>query len=213
MSSVPDRLPRGRHGLSREEVVASQRERMLRALADTTADKGFVGTSVADILRVAGVSRETFYQQFTSKEDCFLSAYDEAVTILLGRMASAPVQDTSDEAAAAEDERIVRLDRVLGSYLEAIAAEPAFARVFLLEVFAVGPVAFARRAAGQERFSAMLAELVGAGDDADARFAAEALVAATSSLVTTRLAVGDLDGIRGLRAPLIRLSARLLPPA
>ena len=41
-------------------------------------------TSVADVLRAAGVSRETFYEQFTSKEDCFMAAYDAAAGVAAG---------------------------------------------------------------------------------------------------------------------------------
>ncbi|WP_354698808.1 TetR/AcrR family transcriptional regulator [Paraconexibacter sp. AEG42_29] len=204
MSTGPQRLPRGRHGLSREEVVASQRERILRAMADAMAERGFVGTSVADVLRTAGVSRETFYQQFSSKEDCFMVAYDAAVGIILEGIG------TSVGGGDAEGlGRFERIDQALGSYLEAVAAEPAFARVFLLEVYAAGPAALAHRAAGQQRFVALVAALFGA-DDEEGLFMAEALVAATSSLVTSRLAANDLDAIRALRRPLVRLAGQLV---
>jgi AcrR family transcriptional regulator len=199
----PQRLPRGRHGLSREEVVASQRTRILRALAETMAERGFVATSVAEVLRAAGVSRETFYQQFTSKEDCFMAAYDEAVAIVLAGMGASVAGD--GEALG----RLERLDQALGSYLETIAGEPAFARVFLLEVYAAGPAALERRAEAQQRFVAMLTALLGVSAPDD-RFLVEALVAATSSLVTSRLAANDLDGLRGLREPLVGLTNKLL---
>jgi AcrR family transcriptional regulator len=60
-------LPRGRHSLSREEVEGSQRERVQRAMAEAMAEKGYALTSVADILRRARVSRETFYELYTSR--------------------------------------------------------------------------------------------------------------------------------------------------
>lgn len=201
--SAPRRLPRGRHGLTREEVVASQRERILRALAETMAEQGFVATSVADVLRAAGVSRETFYQQFSSKEDAFMAAYDEAVAIVISGMGASIAGDGGGLG------RLERLDQALGSYLETIAAEPAFARVFLLEVYAAGPAALARRAEGQQRFAAMLADLLQVDARRDA-FAVEALVAATSSLVTTRLAANDLDALRALRGPIVDIAGRLL---
>ena len=71
-------LPRGRHRLPREEVVSSQRTRMLRGMAEAMMEKGYVNTTVADVIGRAGVSRETFYQQFSSKADCFMSAFDAA---------------------------------------------------------------------------------------------------------------------------------------
>src|SRR3954454_14835880 len=82
-------LPRGRHRLSRDEVVASQRGRMLTAMAEAVAQKGYARTTVADVLSRARVSRETFYEQFADKEDCFLAAYGFAVVALLGSIADA----------------------------------------------------------------------------------------------------------------------------
>src|SRR3977135_2675206 len=68
-------LPRGPHGLSREEVEVSQRARLLQAATEAVAELGYVKTTVADVLARAGVSRATFYQLFRDKEDCFLAAY------------------------------------------------------------------------------------------------------------------------------------------
>lgn len=193
-------LPRGRHGLSREEVVGSQRDRMLRALAETMAEKGYVATTVADILRAAGVSRETFYQQFSSKEDCFAHAYDAAVGILLAGMSQ-----TSSPAG----KPIEQFDRALGGYLEALAGEPAFARLFLVEVYAAGPEGLVRRAQNQQRFVDLICETFGVRSG-KRRFAVEALVAATSAMVTARLAANDVDGLRDLRRPLVELADSLL---
>lgn len=77
-------LPRGRSALSRQEVDRSQRERILWAMAETMAAKGYGATSVADVLRAAGVSRRTFYEQFASKADCFMSAFEEAADVVFG---------------------------------------------------------------------------------------------------------------------------------
>ena len=84
--AAAERLPRGRHKLSRAQVAESQRHRLLQAMADALAEKGYTNTSVADVLTRAGVSRETFYQQFPSKEECFLETLDHASRILLERV-------------------------------------------------------------------------------------------------------------------------------
>ena len=81
--------------------------------------------------------------------------------------------------------------------------------MFLVEVYAAGPAALARRAEGQRRFVEVLCEAVGA-KGADERFEVEAFVAATSSMVTARLGAGDVKGLRALRAPLTRLARRVL---
>jgi AcrR family transcriptional regulator len=192
-------LPRGRHGLSREEVVASQRARIFRAMAETMARNGYVGTSVADVLRTAKVSRETFYEQFESKEDCFMSALEAAVDVVLAAAFAAPPAGSTP---------LERFDRGLKTYLDAIAAQPELSRLFLIEVYAAGPAALERRAAVQQRFAHVLGATFGRRTAGD-RFANEAIVAAISSMVTARLAVGDLKGLRALRRPLVELARRL----
>ncbi|HEY5854335.1 MAG TPA: TetR/AcrR family transcriptional regulator [Aldersonia sp.] len=195
------RLPRGRHNLTREQVARDQRNRILLAMAEAMAEHGYVGTSVAQVLRRAGVSRETFYQQFSSKEECFAAAYEEAVTLLISKiMATTGAQDMPDASRG-------RIEYLLGAYLDGLADEPAFARVFLIEVYAAGPAAIARRAQMQEMFVGLIAGVLGA-HSAEQRFACQALAAAISTMVTMRLSAGDLDGLRGLRDPLIDMVAR-----
>lgn len=194
------RLPRGRHGLSREEVARSQRERIVRGMAQAMTTEGYVGTSVTSILKLAGVSRQTFYEQFASKEECFAATYAWAAEALLGEMAQAAGGD-----AAPEDDDAV--DRVLRAYLRALASAPAFARVLLIETYAAGPRALEGRVALQRRFASTIGALLGATTDDD-RFACEALIGAVASLVTARLATGDVDGLLALHDPLARLVRR-----
>ena len=85
-SSPASRLPSGRHGLARETVVASQRARLIDAMAQVVAEKGYAATTVADVVERAGVSRRTFYEQFADKEACFLAAYDVGLAAVLGRI-------------------------------------------------------------------------------------------------------------------------------
>lgn len=139
-----------------------------------------------------------------------MSAYEAAVGSLLSGMAQAAASDDDDRSAGAGTHGLVRLDRALGAYLDALAAEPAFARLFLLEIYAAGPAAMERRAASQRQVIDLVGALLQADTD-EQRFVAEAFVAATISLVTTRIAANDLDGLRALRGPLIGLAARLSP--
>lgn len=194
-------LPRGRHGLSREVVERSQRDRILWALAEVMSEKGYAATSVADVIKAAGVGRETFYQLFTSKADCFTQAFDAASDVLLGTLTDgAPTGRPADLVAAAVD-----------LYLETLAAFPTFARLFLVEVYAAGPEAMAVRADRQRVIAQRLAEVVGA-TSADARFASEALVAGIGAMVTMPLVEGDLDALRALRDPITALVVRTLLP-
>ena len=192
-------LPRGRHGLPREQVTGSQRLRLVRAMAETMAEKGYARTTVADVLRRARVSRETFYELFSSKEECFMSAFEEAYRYAGEAISAAP---------AARRTGTERLAAILDGYLGALASDPAAARVFLIEVYAAGPRALERRLELQRGLVDALARLLGASGPEE-RFAVEALVAATVSLVTARLAAGDVDGLRDLHGPLIGLAKRL----
>lgn len=196
------RLPRGRHGLSREEVERSQRERIIRGMAAAMAADGYAGTSVTGILRRAGVSRQTFYEQFASKETCFAATFARAVEIVVRQTARA-----ADGPAGADDDGRDAIDRMVAHYVEGVAAAPEFARVLLIETYAAGPAAMERRVALQRRFAETIGGVLGASSDED-RFACEALVGAVSSLVTARLVEGDVEGVRALHGPLAALVRR-----
>jgi AcrR family transcriptional regulator len=191
-----DRLPRGRHRLSRAQVADSQRSRLLRAMAEAVAERGYANTPVASVLRRARVSRESFYEHFANKEECFLAAYDASAGTVLGGIGEALTEHDRDDAGA-------RLDAALRRYLEMLRAEPALARTFFVEVYAAGDAALARRVEVQQRFTDAVAAIVGACDD-EQRFACEALVATTSALVTQRVCAGRLDELGALHEPLMR---------
>ncbi|MET8773673.1 TetR/AcrR family transcriptional regulator [Nocardia sp. NPDC004654] len=197
-------LPRGRHGLPREQVIASQRDRILDAMAETMAVTGYVGTSVAAVLKVAGVSRETFYEQFRSKEDCFEAAYERAVERLVARIAEASGPEDENATRGPDLDRMARL---LDAYFEGLIEDPAYARLYLVEVYAVGSNALARRAQLQDSFVALIAEVLDAHTEQQ-RFACQTFAAAVSAMVTARIAADDLDGLRGLSAPLLDMVRR-----
>ncbi len=219
--SVSVKLPRGRHGLSRDEVVHSQRERILLAMAEAMADKGYAATAVADVLRRAKVSRETFYQQFSSKEDCFRAAYARAVEQVMHRIFRTGLAGDGDTgtvdpvifrtglAGDGDTGTVdpVRLERLLGAYLDALADEPAYARMFLIEVYAAGRETLTQRAELQERFVGLIADVLHARTP-EQHFACQTLAAALSSMVTSKIAVGDVEGLRALREPIVDMVRR-----
>ena len=140
---VPERLPRGRHGLPRRFIVHNQRERMLLAVAEAVAEQGFVTTTVADIIARARLSRRTFYEHFADKEECFLAAYDTVVEQLLAAVGQAYEQ---------ADGWTQKVHDGLETFLAYLAAEPAFARMCIVEVVAAGPEARGRRDAAMRVF-------------------------------------------------------------
>jgi AcrR family transcriptional regulator len=70
------RLPHGPHRLGRNEVILHQRARIHGAMVEAVARSGYEGTSVKQVIGLAGVSRRSFYEQFANKEECFLATFD-----------------------------------------------------------------------------------------------------------------------------------------
>src|SRR5215212_8995752 len=125
--------------------AGAQRARLLEGMTQAVADKGYADATVADVVRAARVSRGTFYAQFGSKEECFLEAYRHGVEVLEGRI-DAAVRDAGGDWRA-------QLRAGLRAFLDCLAAEPAFARTWLLEIHAAGPSAQVARDATLRRFA------------------------------------------------------------
>src|ERR1044072_1739242 len=82
-TSNPERQSIGGQGLPQAYVVRSQRERLREAWVQVAPSKGFEATTVDDVIEVAGVTRETFYEMFEDKQACFLEAYDAVIEVLI----------------------------------------------------------------------------------------------------------------------------------
>ena len=199
MRAAATRLPRGRHHLTREQVETDQRLRLAVAMAEAVRDKGYASTPVADVLRTAGVSRETFYRLYPDKLACFLDAVDLVSAVLLDRLGA---------AADASGDPLEQVDRALSAYFALLEAEPGFARLLLVEVFAAGPEAMARRTALQQDVADRLSAVLGARSK-EARFAVETVVAAISTMVTGPIVTGDHAALDALRPRILGLVARV----
>jgi AcrR family transcriptional regulator len=147
-----DRLPRGRHQLSRDEVLSSQRRRMLDAMTVAVARSGYADTTVADVIDVAGVSRRTFYEHFRDKQACYLAAFAESAMDVLQQVAL---------RTAAADHWLERAREGLRAYLGHLAAHPDASVAFIAEVAGAGSEAFAQR----DRIHAQFAEFLRAVRD------------------------------------------------
>jgi AcrR family transcriptional regulator len=130
-------------------VARSQRERLLEATMRIVAEKGYGATTVADLTAGAGISRTTFYELFDDKEACFLAAYDNAVDGLVRRISA---------AYEAEDRWPDRARAGLAALLEVLAADPAQARLALIDFAAAGPVAQRRYRAAVGRLTPLFDE-------------------------------------------------------
>lgn len=133
-----DRLRPGPSALTRDQVLASQQGRLAMAALYAVAELGYRATTVADITKRAQVSKRTFYELFTGKEECFAYAFDKAMEVLQNQLGTA-----LEAYAQADWRQLVR--RSLESYLAILAAEPAAARALHIEALVAGPALAERR--------------------------------------------------------------------
>ena len=192
-------LPSGRHSLTRDVVLASQRGRLLDAMAEAVAEHSYGATTIAHVVSRAGVSRKTFYEHFRDKEHCFLAMYDTGIAFVLGRLTEAL------EAAEGPRERLV--DGVK-TFLTVLADEPAFCKAIVLEVYAAGPVGLARRRAVLQVFAGRYLEVNRQAREEDPDVVplsgdvALGLVGAILECVSTRVEEGRTAELAELTEPL-----------
>lgn len=124
------RLPPGPHGIPPELVARNQRERLIAAMAEVCAEKGYAGTTVADVARRAGVSTASFYRQFKGRQECMLASFEE----LSERLSEEVERACGGEGGPAEQVRTaIRTAATL------LAGDLPTARLLTVEVVAVGP--------------------------------------------------------------------------
>jgi AcrR family transcriptional regulator len=117
-------------------VVEMQRRRLLLAFGEVVAERGLEAATVGRVCEQAGVSRRTFYELFSDREDCLLAAFDQALERLAGQVASV----FAGEAAWRE-----RVRAALALLLERLDAEPDIARLCVVEAPRAGAVLLERR--------------------------------------------------------------------
>jgi AcrR family transcriptional regulator len=162
-------------------VVRNQRERLFGAMIAAVAEKGYEASTVADLVRISGVSRSDFYEHFANKDDCAVGAL-EAV---LEMMRQIVLRSYDGEGGA------------LRTLIELIGEQAATARFCFVEVYAAGPRAvamidaaaepledlFERRFVDQEEGTEVPRQLVGA------------IVGGLRKVIHTRLYRGEEAGL------------------
>jgi AcrR family transcriptional regulator len=143
------RLPPG-PGRPREEVLANQRERLFGAMVASVSARGYRATTVGDLAEISGVSSRTFYDLFPDKKACFLATLEaiiEAAIAYAARRAGEPVEDpapagvTLPENASPGSSWEERANQGMRAFAEMIVAQPAAARLALVEAYTAGPEA------------------------------------------------------------------------
>jgi AcrR family transcriptional regulator len=138
------RLPGGQHGIPRDVVERNQRERLVAAMAEVCAERGYAAVAVADITRQASVSTASFYKQFEDKQACLLASFEE----LFGRFVEAVEQAGEGEAEPRE-----KVKAGIGAAAALLGADLPTARLLTVEIVAGGPEGVRLQHAAIERLA------------------------------------------------------------
>lgn len=125
-----------------------KRRRVMDAIAELSAEQGYEATSIADIVRRAGIARKTLYDNFEGKEEVFLTALDGGIMEALSRAEAA--------CDAAGEEWRERIEAGLGALLTYIAEQPAYARMCMIESLSATPASSARYDHAMQQFIELL---------------------------------------------------------
>jgi AcrR family transcriptional regulator len=184
------RLPPGRHGLEREEVIAHQRRRLLAATADAVVEVGYGALTVAEITKRARVSRVTFYQLFDGKSAILAATFDQAFVRLRSEI------EMSCRGAGEWPEGVLAGVRAAITFA---LSNPSEAALLTLDAIGIEPALSDR----VRRANAALAELLSAGrpkrrsqplageDLPD--FIEMTLIAGATSMIGSQLAVASAE--------------------
>jgi AcrR family transcriptional regulator len=125
-----------------EPEQTEHRHRLLQGMAKAVADKGYAGTTIADIVREAAVSRRTFYEHFSTQAECLVALYDAA-----SHQALKVLQDAIDPGLPWQ----VQIEGAMRAYFGCLALSPVLMRTLFVDIIALGePGLAARRRVSQE---------------------------------------------------------------
>ncbi len=183
-------LPGG-EPLSREFIARHQQARIIAAFAAEASERGYHAVTVSDVVRRAGIARNTFYENFSSKEECFLATQRFATTKALEWVmtAAGEIEDWPGRVRAG-----------LAAFLEYITQEPALARTCIVEALAASPASARCYQESLQSFISLfkLGRDVSSYGEKLPPTIDEAIVGGVFWIVYQRLAIGQVDDLRDL---------------
>jgi AcrR family transcriptional regulator len=192
-------LPPGRHVLPSDFVTSNQRARILYAVSELVAERGYQKTTIELIAKTAKVALSTFYEQFASKEEAFLAAFDTDV-----EAAREVFEELLDPNMPWTEQIAVGIEIVV----ELVLAEPDRAKLCLVASQAAGATAFKRYQETLERVTPKLRE----GRSLNSRSAKlpdgieVALAGGIAWLVHQRLVGDEADRLKELLPEMVQLT-------
>lgn len=141
-------LPRGRHPMTREEVLVIQRERIMVAFVELIAAHGYNAVNVGHVVSRAGVSRSAFYECFDGPEGCAIACYERFTEVMLALVGA---------GLAASDDREIWVSSAVEAYLGTLQKDLVVAKAVLIEMDAAGAPARQRRRSAIVRYAEVIA--------------------------------------------------------
>jgi AcrR family transcriptional regulator len=193
LANSSGKFPSGVRRLPPDLIRAIQRERLLVAMLNAAADLGYLETNVQDVIDRAGVSRPTFYEHFSNKEDCFLAAFDSSAE-RLRKLVHTAVHEGGERWR----------DRVrcgLEALLRFASREPDTARTLVVEARAASETAVRRRVELLDDFARCLDEEARdllPGPPPRTAVTASGIVGGVESLLYSRLCKQEYDQLEAL---------------
>lgn len=172
-----------RPGHSGKTVAEHQRGRIHAATIELVDECGYEELTVAQIVRAAGVSKRTFYENFNDKEDCFLATYD-----LIVRHTAREVLVTQRQ----ESDQQARIRSGIFAFFRDVAENPEAARLALIEAYNAGSVGVGRVDRTSGLFETLVTESATTVDD-DAKLPpliVKGIVAGLTRVARARLMAG-----------------------
>ncbi|HEX5714327.1 MAG TPA: TetR/AcrR family transcriptional regulator [Solirubrobacterales bacterium] len=199
LSERLSKLPPGRHLVPSDFVSQNQRERILLATAELVAERGYQKTTIELIAKTSRVALVTFYEHFSSKEDCFLAAFDESV---------AAAQEVFAELLDPEDAWQDQISAGIEIFLEMVVKEQARAKLCIVEAQAAGTASLARYQGMLESVAPKLRE----GREFNPRSSRlpdgleVAIAGGIAWLVHQRLVTGEVDELKALLPEMLQVT-------
>jgi len=192
------RLRPGPGGLPRGQVTQIQRSRMLAAAVEAVEEVGYARMTVAQVIGRARVSRKTFYDVFTDREDCFLAAFEQALS---------QARAIAQEAFAQEPSWRDGVRAALARLLMFMDDEPGLAKLCIVEALGAGERVLDRRAKVLEE----AAEVIDRGRGVSnairepPEVTAEGVVGAIFAVLHTRVLERGQERLTDLLGPLMSM--------
>jgi AcrR family transcriptional regulator len=133
--------------------IREHRSRLLEGMAQSVALKGYAETTIADIVREAGVSRRTFYEHFNTRAECLIALYEAASRHSL-QVLQAAIDPTRDWQ--------VQVEQALVAYLQALARNPVLLRTLFIDILGLGTPGLAARRRVNHTIADFMREVINA---------------------------------------------------